>query len=98
MRLLWTLAKVLLALVLIIPVAMIVLATTLGILGTLFGVVILATRIAIVGLIGWGAFRLFSALMRGPAPRPRETAIPELRPVDRHYEAAMRELDQELGV
>jgi len=97
MRLLWTLGKVLLALVLIVPVAMIALATMLGLLGVVFGLTILAIKLAIVGLIGWGAFRLFKALFGAGSPGPRMDAPAQLPPRDLHYEAAMRELDQELG-
>ena len=57
MRLLWTLGKVLLALVLIVPVAMIALVTMLGLLGAVLGLTILAIKLAIISLIGWGAFR-----------------------------------------
>ena len=97
MRLLWTLGKVLLALVLIVPAAMIVLATMLGLLGTVLGLTVLAIRVAMVGVIGWGAFRLFNALFGAPSPSPRVMTLPQLPPRDPHYEAAMRELDQELG-
>ena len=97
MRLLWTLGKVLLVLVLIVPAAMIVLATMLGLLGTVLGLTIFAIRLAFVGAIGWGAFRLFKALFGAPSPSPRVGTLPQLPPRDPHYEAAMRELDQELG-
>jgi hypothetical protein len=97
MRLLWTVGKVLLALVLIIPVAMIVLVTMLALLGTALGLTILAIKVALVAAIGWGAFRLFSALFGSSSPSPRLETIPQLPPRDLHYEAAMRELDQELG-
>ena len=97
MRLLWTLGKVLLGLVLIVPVAMIVLATMLWLLGTVLGLTILAIRLAFVGVIGWGAFRLYKALFASSSPSPRVETLPQLPPRDPHYEAAMRELDQELG-
>src|SRR5258705_6295011 len=97
MRLLWTLGKVLLALVLIVAAEMIVLATMLGLLGTVFGLTILAIRLAMVGVIGWGAFRLCKVLFGSSSPSPRVEMLPQLPPRDPHYEAAMRELDQELG-
>ena len=97
MRLLWTLGKVLLLLVLIVPAAMIVLAIMLGLLGTVLGLTVLAIRLAFVGVIGWGAFRLFKALFGSSSPSSRAEAVPQLPPRDLHYEAAMRELDQELG-
>lgn len=97
MRLLWTLVKIALALVLFIPVCIIVLATALGIFGALLGLAILTLRLAIVGLVLWGGYRLVKWMLsdRTPAPRPREIA--DVPRVDRHYEAAMRELDHELG-
>ncbi len=96
MRFIWTLLKVVIALALVIPVSIIVLATALGILGALIGVAILSLKIAVLALIGYGAFRLVAHLMGGPArSAPKRTeSIP---PVDPHYEAAMRELDRELG-
>ena len=97
MRMLWRLAKIVIALALAIPLSIIVLATALGILGALVGIAILVLKLAVVGLVGWGVFRLVTSLLRGSKPTPQPTAIKELPPVDPHYEAAMRELDQELG-
>ena len=97
MRLLWTLGKVLLALVLIVPAAMIVLATMLGLLGAVFGLTLLAIKLAFLGVVAWGAFRLFKALFGASSPSPRVEMLPQLPPRDPHYEAAMRELDEELG-
>jgi hypothetical protein len=99
MRVLWTLLKIVIALALAIPLSIIVLATALGILGALVGVAILALKLAIFALVGWGAFRLIVRLV-GPSPgaqRRNATPIADLPPVDPHYEAAMRELDRELG-
>ena len=97
MRLLWTLGKALLVLVLVVPVAMIALVTVLGLLGAVFGLTILAIKLVIVAAIGWGAFRLFRALFGSSSPSPRVHTLAQLPPRDPHYEAAMRELDQELG-
>jgi hypothetical protein len=99
MRVLWTSLKVVIALVVAIPLSIIVLATALGILGALVGVAVLALKLAVFGLLGWAAFRLIARLLRGPSRDTRKSAIAELPPppVDRHYEAAMRELDRELG-
>lgn len=97
MKLLWTLLKVVLALVLIVPVTIIVLGTVLGILGTLFGLAVLALKVVVVGLVAYGAFKLIARLMGGPKPAPtvhREAV--RLAPVDPYYESAMRELDREL--
>src|SRR5262245_24485004 len=97
MRILWTLAKVVIVLAIGIPLSIIVLATALGVLGALVGLAILALKVAVAGLICWGVFRLVAGLFRGSAPRPRPPVIAQLPPVDPHYEAAMRELDRELG-
>ena len=97
MRLLWTLVKVVIALALAIPISIIVLATALGILGALVGIAILALKLAVFGLVGWGVFRLFTRLLGGPARVERKDGAKQLAPVDPHYEAAMRELDRELG-
>ena len=96
MKVLWTLLKVVLALALVIPVGIIVLATALGLLGALFGIAVFTLRIAVVGLIVYGLYKLVSALMRDPAPpvRPKEIAS---APRDPYYDAAMRELDRDIG-
>jgi hypothetical protein len=96
-RVLWTLIKVVIALAIAIPVSILLLATALGILGTLIGVAILALKIAVIGLVAWGAFRLIGRLVGGSGRRERPVAMKGLPPVDPHYEAAMRELDRELG-
>ncbi len=73
------------------------LATALGILGALVGVAVLVLKLAVFGFVGWVAFRLIARLVRGPSRDRRKGSIAELPPVDPHYEAAMRELDRELG-
>jgi hypothetical protein len=95
MRLLRTFVKVVLALVLLVPIAIIVLSTALGVLGALVGLAVLTLRFAVLGLIAWGALRVAVALIGGrksaePAP------VRELPRPDPYYEAAKRELDQEL--
>ena len=97
MRLIWTMLKVAIGLVLALPVAIIVLATVLGVFGALLGLAILTLRIAVIGLLCWGAFRFVSWFLRGSPSRPTQPEIKPLPRVDPHYEAAMRELDQELG-
>ena len=99
MKVLWTLLKVVIALLVVVPVSIIALATALGILGALVGLAVLALKIAVFGLIGWAAFRLIGSLVCGRSHSRRKSHVAELpvAPVDPHYEAAMRELDQELG-
>ena len=97
MKVLWTLFKIVVALALAIPLSIIVLATALGILGALVGIAFVALKLAVFALVGWGAFRLIARLLGGPAKSEQTTATKQLAPVDPHYEAAMRELDRELG-
>jgi hypothetical protein len=97
MRMLWAFLKIVLALALAIPLSIILLATALGILGALLGVAILALKVAVFGLVGWGVFRLIKRLLGSPTNGEPRRAMKQLPPVDPHYEAAMRELDRELG-
>lgn len=94
MRILWGILKVIVGLAIAIPVGILVLALTFGVLGALLGLAILMLRLAVVGLVGYGLYRvgraLFGSSRRKPAPPVRE-----LPPVDPYYEAAMRELDAE---
>lgn len=97
MRVLWTLVKIALALCLVIPVGIVVLALALGIFGALLGLAIMTLRFAVVALIIWGLYRLAMGLFGGRSQRAAPQIATPARPVDPHYEAAMRELDQELG-
>lgn len=97
MRVLWTFLKVVIALALAIPLCIIVLATALGILGALVGIAILALKVAVIALVGYGAFRLITRLVGGPAKVNRPSAVRDLPPVDPYYQAAMRDLDRDLG-
>jgi hypothetical protein len=90
MRVFWTLFKVVLALVIAIPVALIVF-------GALVGLAAVALRLAVLGLLAYGAFKLAARLVRGPKPSHPPKQIPQLKPEDPYYAAAMRELDRELG-
>jgi hypothetical protein len=101
MRVLWTLLKVIIGLAIAIPVAFLALALTAGLVGTLIAFAVIALKLAIVGAIGYGLFRLARAVLapsRSVAPAPiRELSAPT--PVrDPYYDAAVRELDAELGV
>ena len=96
MRLLWTFVKVVLALALAVPIAIIVLSTALGVLGALVGLAFLALRLAVVGLVAWGLFRLGVALFGG-SKRTEPMPIRELSRPDPYYEAAKRELDEHMG-
>jgi hypothetical protein len=98
MRVLWTLLKVIIGLAIAIPVAFLALALTAGLVGTLFVLVAITLKLAIVGAIGYGLFRLARAVL-GPSRNVAPAPVGELSAPapDRYYEAAMRELDAELG-
>jgi hypothetical protein len=95
MRVLWMLIKIILGLAIAIPLGVVALALTVGLVGTLLGIAILVLKLACVGLVGYGLYRVarlaFAPSKTTPPP------VRELPPVDRYYEAAMRELDSELG-
>jgi hypothetical protein len=103
MRVLWTLVKLVIGLVLVIPISIIVLAAVLGVFGALLGLAILALKLAVVGLIAWGGFRVITGLLRTstvrarPAVRSRPEEIADAPKADPYYEAAVRELDRDLG-
>jgi hypothetical protein len=93
----WKLLKIVIALAVAIPLSIIALTLALGVLGALMGIAILTLKLAVAALVGWGLFRLARSLRRGPTSRPRRDEIKRLPPVDPYYEAAMRDLDRELG-
>ena len=98
MRILWTAAKVVIALVIVVPISIIALGLTLGLFGAVIGLAFVALRLAVFGLIAWGLFRLAGRVLGGSARGAQSRATPKLPAPDPHYEAAMRELDRELGV
>ena len=95
MRFLWTLAKVILALAIAIPLGMLAVGLAMGILGGLFGLAIMALRLAILGFVGYGVF-LAARRLFWHKPAPNLQPIRELSAPDPYYEAAMRELDAEM--
>ena len=96
MRILWTAVKLVLALVVVVPISIIVLAVTLGLFGALVGLAIVVLKLAIFGLLALFLLRLLGGLIFGRARGAQAQATSELPPRDPHYEAAMRELDREL--
>ena len=94
MSIFWKIFKVILALAIAIPVGILALALTFGVLGTLFGLAIAVLKLACIGLVGYGLFRIARFMF---APKPKFTApvTRELPPADPYYDAAMRELDAE---
>jgi|SRR5687767_12692187 len=96
--LVWNLLKFAMALAIVIPVTIIVLATALGLFVALLGLAILALRIAIFALVAWGLFRVGKALFGRSQVRSQAEESRQLSSYDPYYEAAKRELDRELGV
>jgi hypothetical protein len=97
MKFLWTLVKLAVLLAVAIPLAIIVLSVSLGVLGALVGLAFLALRIALVCLVVYGVVRLGMSLFGGKsAPKPAHAAELSRPPVDPYYEAARRELDLEI--
>lgn len=94
MRTLWTFAKIVIGLALLIPLGIVVAATAFGILGVMLGLAVLALKLAVFGLVGYALFRVVRHLFGPATQRP---VVRDLPPVDKHYEAAMRELDMHLG-
>ena len=93
MKVLWTLAKVGIALVLLIPVSLLML----GVFGAVLGLAVMLLRLALIGLLAYGAFKLAARLLRGrPAPVEPKTT-PQLGSADPYYQAAMRELDRDIA-
>jgi len=96
MRILWTIFKIIIGLAIAIPVGILALALTFGVLGTLFGPAVLVLKLAIVGLVGYGMFRVARFMFGSKAKAPPVRTIHELPAADPYYEAAMRELDAEM--
>jgi hypothetical protein len=92
MKVLLTIEKVVLGIVLLVPLSLIML----GLFGTVLGLAIALLRLAVIGLVAYGAFKLVVRLVRGPARTAEPRLMSSLNAADPYYEAAMRELDQEL--
>ena len=96
MRILWTLFKVIIGLAIAIPLGIVALVMALGILGSLLGLAVLALKLACVAFVGYGLFRVARHFLV-PASKPTAQPVRELPMPDPYYEAAMRELDAEMG-
>lgn len=96
MRILWTLFKIIVGLVIAIPLGIVALAAGVGILGALLGLALLALKLVCVGFIGYGVFRA-ARYFFGPAPKPNAERMRELPMPDRYYQEAIREVDAHIG-
>ena len=96
MRILSTLVKVILGLAVALPLGIVALVLGLGILGVMLGLAVVALKLALVAFVGYGLFRV-ARYFFAPAAKPTVRPMRELSAPDPHYEAAMREIDAELG-
>jgi hypothetical protein len=96
MRILWTLFKVILGLAIAIPVGILALALMAGVVGTLVGLAIMTLKLACIGLVGYGLFRI-AGMFFAPRKVSRPAPMREISSADPYYDAAMRDLDAELG-
>jgi hypothetical protein len=94
MRILWTLFKVIVGLAIAIPLGILALGLAGAVVGTLIALAFFALKLACIALIGYGAFRLAVAMF---GSKPKAPVIRDLPAPDPYYNAAMRELDSELG-
>ena len=92
MNVLWKVVKVVLALVLVVPLSLM----ALGLFGTILGLSIALLRLALLGLLAYGAFRLAARLIRGPK-HIEPAKAPSLNAADPLYDAAMKEIDRDLA-
>lgn len=96
MRILWTLFKVIFGLALAAAAGVLALALAAGAIGTLLGLTILLVRLACIGFVGYGLYRLARFIL-APAARPSARPAREIPSVDPYYDAAMRELETHMG-
>ncbi|HEY9229811.1 MAG TPA: hypothetical protein VIP11_24380 [Gemmatimonadaceae bacterium] len=92
MRVFWTLLKIIVGLAIAIPVGLLALALMAGFVGTLVGIAVLALKLACIGLVGYGLYRVARFMFAPKTPAP---VVHELPRSDPYYDAAMRELDAE---
>ena len=95
MRLLWGLVKVAIVLAIGIPICLFAISLALGIVGTVIGLVMMAVRLAVLGLAAYAVYRVFRWAFGRRTP-PARSSAPTLAAPDPYYAAAMRELDAEL--
>ena len=96
MRILSTLVKVILGLAVALPLGILALVLGLGVLGVALGLAVMALKLALVAFIGYGLFRV-ARYFFAPATKRAVQPMRELSAPDPHYEAAMREINAELG-
>lgn len=96
-RLLWTLFKIVIGLAIAIPLGLFAMALVFGLIGTVVGLVAIAVRLAVFGLVGYGVYRVARFAFAPSARSRKHVETPAALPAaDPYYAAAMRELDSEL--
>ena len=95
MRILWTLFKVIIGLAVAIPLGIVVLVFSLGVLGSLLALAVLTLKLACVAFVGYGLFQA-ARYVFAPAPKTASQPLSERTVRDPYYEAAMRELDADM--
>jgi hypothetical protein len=96
MRILWKLFKVMLGAAILIPLGLFMLALAFGLLGAVVGLALVAVKLAVLGLVTYGVYRvarMFFSSSKPSTPPP----VRSLPPRDPYYDSAMRELDAEIG-
>jgi hypothetical protein len=96
-RLLWTLFKVVIGLAVAIPLGLFAMTLVFGLIGTVVGLLAIAVRLAVFGLVGYGVYRVARFVFAPGSRSPKRVDTPAALPAaDPYYAAAMRELDSEL--
>lgn len=94
-RILWTLFKIVVGAAILVPIVVLAAGLAFGLVATVVGLVVAAVRLAVIGLFGYGLYRVARHFF-APSAKPPKVAAPELPSADPYYSAAMRELDAEL--
>jgi hypothetical protein len=88
--------KVAIALAIAVPVCIVLFAVAAGIVGTILALAFVALKIALIGAVAYAGFRLVRRIVGGRR-KTQVFPVQQLPIVDPYYQAAMRELDAEMG-
>jgi len=97
MRILWTVFKVVIALAIMVPLGLLAFGLTMGLVGVVLGLAFIALKLAILAAVAYGVFRVAKSLFFGSSKPAPKRPVQSLPPRDPYYDAAMRELDAEMG-
>src|SRR4051812_39631363 len=96
MRIIWTLLKLIIGLALVIPLGLFALAATVGVVGALIGLAIVAFKLACAALLVVGAFKVAKMFFFSSPPVPKAPTY-SLPAPDPYYEEALREINSSMG-